>query len=279
MTILETRNLSFWYEKDSPVIRGINIKVEKGSFVGLLGANGCGKTTLIQHLNGLLTPRGGEVLFNGVNLKKLKDKEIFSNIGLVFQNPDDQLIAFTVYEDIAYGVKNLGITGVELEERVQDALRLLDILDIKDREVHKLSFGQKKRTAIAGILAMKPRVLMLDEPTAGLDPMTASRLMKSLKNIGETEGITIIAATHEVDFVPVYCDYVYVMHEGSISLEGVPESVFMKRDILRSCSLRIPRVSHLFEILNEKDNIRIDSPVVTISGARRAIKKHFKLAK
>ncbi|MCX7923589.1 MAG: ATP-binding cassette domain-containing protein [Clostridia bacterium] len=271
MSILEVRNLSFYYEKDKQILKNIYMKIERGSFIALLGANGCGKTTLVQQLNGLLKPTGGEVLLKGTNLEKLSDKQIFSKIGLVFQNPDDQLFAFTVYEDVAYGAINLGIKGDELKDRVESALRLLNIYDLKDREIHKLSFGQKKRVAIAGILAMKPEILVLDEPTAGLDPMTTSNLMKTLKNIQKDEGVTIIISTHEVDIVPVNCDYVYVLNKGQVAVQGTPLQVFKSKSVLRESNLRLPRIGHLMEILKEKDKIDIDSSAMTISGARRVI--------
>lgn len=272
MTLLETRNLCFSYEKGKEILKNIDVKIEKGSFVALLGANGCGKTTLIQQLDGLLKPTAGQVLLNGVDLKGLDDRQIFSNIGLVFQNPDDQLFSFTVYEDVAYGVINLGIKGEELKERVEEALRLLDIYDLKDREIHKLSYGQKKRVAIAGVLAMKPQIVILDEPTAGLDPMASSNLMKTLKDMQLKNGITLIIATHEVDIVPVNCDYIYIINNGAILLGGAPEYVFKNKKVLRESNLRLPRIGHLMEILSEKDKIDIDASATTISGARKAIK-------
>jgi cobalt/nickel transport system ATP-binding protein len=273
MSIIEIKNVFFSYEKGKEILKNINIKIEKGSFIGLLGSNGCGKTTLIQIFNGLLHPDKGQVLLNGIDIKKLKDREIFSEVGLVFQNPDDQLFSFTVYEDVAYGVVNLGIKGDELKKRVEDALKLMDIYELKNNEIHKLSFGQKKRVAIAGVLAMKPQVIALDEPTAGLDPMTSVSLMKSLKRIQENEQVTIIIATHEVDIVPLNCNYVYVLNQGRVLLEGMPEEVFENKKVLRECNLRLPRIGHLIEILNEKDNLPITASTMTISGARKAIKE------
>jgi cobalt/nickel transport system ATP-binding protein len=284
MPILKTRGLYFSYEKEQIreneqyILKNINIEIQRGSFVALLGANGCGKTTLIHQLSGLIKPGKGQVLLDGDDIGKLKDKQIFSKLGVVFQNPDDQLFSFTVFEDVAYGVVNLGIKGIELNKRVDDALRLLDIFDLKDREIHKLSYGQKKRVAIAGVLAMRPEVLILDEPTAGLDPMTSSALVKSLKRLQTKNGITIIIATHEVDIVPVICDYLYVMNKGKILLEGAPEQVFKNKSILRESNLRLPRIGHLMEILSDKDGLKLDSYPMTISGARRAIKDILKNA-
>jgi cobalt/nickel transport system ATP-binding protein len=272
MVILETRGLGFAYEQGKEILKEVNIKIEKGSFIALLGANGCGKTTLVQQLNGIMKPTSGQVLLNGVELKSLKDALVYSNIGLVFQNPDDQLFSYTVSEDVAYGVINLGIKGEELKNRVDWALKLLDISELKDREIHKLSFGQKKRVAIAGVLAMKPGILILDEPTAGLDPMTVSNLMMTLKSIQRDEGVTIIISTHEVDIVPVNCDYVYVMNGGRVTLEGEPEQVFKNKTALRESNLRLPRLGHLMEILKEKDELDIDTSAMTISKVRKAIK-------
>jgi cobalt/nickel transport system ATP-binding protein len=190
---------------------------------------------------------------------------------MVFQNPDDQLFALTVFEDVAYGVGNLGIMGKELEHRVDEALQVLNISDLKHREIHKLSFGQKKRAAIAGVLAMKPEILMLDEPTAGLDPLAASNLMTLLKQIQQEEQMTIIMTTHEVDLVPVYCDQVYVLHEGRIVLDGTPEVVFTRKEVLRKSSLRLPRIGHLVEVLLEKDHIELGTGIMTISAFRKAL--------
>lgn len=271
MRILETEALSFSYEKGREILREVTIQVEKGSFTALLGANGCGKTTLLQHLNGLLKPTDGQVLLKGKKLAKLTDREIFSTVGLVFQNPDDQLFALTVFEDAAYGVINLGLGERELEQRVDEALRLLGIEDLKHHEVHKLSFGQKKRAAIAGVLAMKPEVLLLDEPTAGLDPLAASNLMNLLKRIQEEEQLTIVMTTHEVDLVPVYCDQVYVLNGGRVVLGGSPEAVFEQKTVLRESSLRLPRIGHLVEVLLEKDHIRLGDGIMTISAFRKAV--------
>jgi cobalt/nickel transport system ATP-binding protein len=271
MRVLETEHLNFSYEKGQKILSDIHIKIERGSFSALLGANGCGKTTLLQHLNGLLKPTGGQVLLKGKKLGELPDREIFSTVGMVFQNPDDQLFALTVFEDVAYGVGNLGIMGKELEHRVDEALQVLNISDLKHREIHKLSFGQKKRAAIAGVLAMKPEILMLDEPTAGLDPLAASNLMTLLKQIQQEEQMTIIMTTHEVDLVPVYCDQVYVLHEGRIVLNGTPEDVFTRKEVLRKSSLRLPRIGHLVEVLLEKDHIELGTGIMTISAFRKAL--------
>lgn len=272
MPILETKNLCFEYEKGRPILENINVSIEEGSFTALLGANGCGKTTLAQHFNSLYKPASGKVLLKGEDICKMKPEQIFSTIGLVFQNPDDQLFSYTVREDVSYGVSNLGIKGNELNERIEASLKLLDIEELKNREIHKLSFGQKKRVAIAGILAMKPQILVMDEPTAGLDPMTTSSLMKTLKEIQAKEGLTVVIATHEVDIVPVNCDKVYVLNKGKVILQGTPDEVFVNKKLLRESNLRLPRIGHLMEILHDRDGLDIDKSVMTISKARKAIK-------
>ncbi|MCX7746396.1 MAG: ATP-binding cassette domain-containing protein [Clostridia bacterium] len=276
MTLLELKNISFTYDKGKEILKNIHIQIEKGSFTGILGANGSGKTTLIQLLNGLLKPVEGQVLLEGRDIKKLKDKEVFSKIGLVFQNPEDQLFSYTVYEDVAYGLKNLGLKGEKLKNKVLDALSLLEISDLEEREIHKLSFGQKKRAAIAGVLAMDPAILILDEPTAGLDPITASHLIKILKRLQLEKEMTIILSTHEVDFIPYNCDQVLVLSEGRVRVEGTPEFVFSKKEVLRESNLRLPRIGHLMEILKEKDGIEVDPTAMSISKARKTIKNIIK---
>lgn len=271
MNYIETKEMHFFYEKNVEVLKNINIKIEKGTFTALLGANGCGKSTLMQLLTGLLKPTRGNIFLNGQDMKKLSDDKIFSNIGIVFQNPDDQLFSFTVSEDVAYGVDNLGIKGEEQKKRVMEALRLVGIEDLKDKEIHKLSYGQKKRVAIAGVLAMQPDLLILDEPTAGLDPMTSSNLITLLEDMQKNKGFTVLISTHEVDIVPVCCDRVFVMNKGEIVLEGSPEKVFDCKEILRESNLRLPRIGHLMEILREKDNLPLEPYKMTISGARKAI--------
>jgi cobalt transport protein ATP-binding subunit len=269
MTILETKNLGFSYESNHQVLDRIDIELKEKTFNGILGANGSGKTTLLHQLCGLLKPTKGHVMLKGTELRNLKDTQIFKTIGILFQNPDNQLFCLTVSEDVAYGVANLGIKGAELQQRVAAALELVDITALKDREIYKLSFGQKKRVALAGVLAMQPEVLLLDEPTAGLEPMAASNLIKLLMHLQQHNNITVVMSTHEVDWVPLCCDNVYVMEEGRIVLQGKPGLVFSNKELLRQCGLRLPRIGHLMEILKAKDDVPVDTTAMTIAAARK----------
>ncbi|HID47612.1 MAG TPA: ATP-binding cassette domain-containing protein [Methanococcaceae archaeon] len=239
-------------------LKGVNFKARRGEMVALLGPNGAGKSTLFLHFNGILRPHRGEILIKGKPIKYDSKSllEVRKTVGIVFQNADDQLFAPTVMEDVAFGPLNLGCSEEEVKKRVKEALRAVGMEGYEDKPPHYLSGGEKKRVAIAGILAMKPEVMVLDEPTAGLDPMGASRIMKLLYRLNR-EGMTIIISTHDVDLVPVYADRVYVMDKGRIITEGTPREVFSKVDLIRGANLRLPRVAHLVEILNKKDNIPI----------------------
>lgn len=253
MYIVETKDLYFRYPDGTAVLKGINFKVKKGEMVSLLGPNGAGKSTLFLHFNGILRPTKGEVLIKGKPIKYDKKSlvEVRKTVGLVFQNPDDQIFAPTVKEDVAFGPLNLGLPKEEVEKRVKEALKAVGMEGFENKPPHHLSGGQKKRVAIAGILAMQPEVIVLDEPTAGLDPVGASKIMKLLYDLNK-KGMTIIISTHDVDLVPVYADKVYVMYDGKILKEGTPKEVFSDVETIRKANLRLPRVAHLIEILNKR---------------------------
>lgn len=271
MIILEARALTFAYPGRENVLRGIDFTVKKGEFLALLGANGCGKTTLFQHFNGLLKPSAGTVLLRGKSLNEWGNEEIFRRVGLVFQDPNDQLFAATVYDDVSYGPTNLRLSPVEITRRVQKALENVGMWEYRKRSLHELSYGQKKRVAIAGILAMQPEIMILDEPTAGLDPRTAAALMKLLKSLQKEQGLTIILATHEVDIVPIFCDRVYVMQNGAIIREGTPSEVFADPERIRQAFLRLPRVAHLIELLKRDGVLNIDNLPLTIGEAKHCL--------
>ncbi len=276
MYMVETRNLYYVYPDGTEVLKGINFKVKKGEMVSILGPNGVGKSTLFLHFNGILKPTKGEVLIKGKPIRYDKKglMEVRKTVGLVFQNPDDQIFAPTVKEDVAFGPLNLGLPKDEVERRVKEALKAVGMEGFENKPPHHLSGGQKKRVAIAGILAMKPEVIVLDEPTAGLDPVGASQIMKLLYDLNK-KGMTIIISTHDVDLVPVYADKVYVMYDGKILKEGTPKEVFSDVETIRKANLRLPRVAHLIEILNKKDNIPIEWGF-TIGEVRRNIVNYLK---
>ncbi len=273
--ILKTENLEYCYPDGTMALNGINFEVNKGEMVALLGPNGAGKSTLFLHFNGILRPTKGRVLLKGEPLK-YDSKSLLNvrkTVGIVFQNSDDQLFAPTVKQDVAFGPLNLGLSDEEVEKRVSEALKLVGMEDYANKPPHHLSGGQKKRVAIAGILAMEPEIMVLDEPTAGLDPLGASQIMKLLYDLNK-KGMTIIISTHDVDLVPVYANRVYVINKGKIIKDGTPKDVFSDVETVRSANLRLPRLAHLIEILNVEDNIPIEVGY-TIGEVRKNLKEFF----
>lgn len=271
--ILETKNLTYSYSSSKLALDHMDLQFEEGKIISVLGANGAGKSTLFLNLNGTLQPDEGEVLYNGepISYKKKDLYKLRSEVGIVFQNPDDQLFSASVFEDVSFGAVNLGLSDDEVRKRVDTVLGQLGIEDIKDRPTHSLSFGQKKKAALAGVLVMQPKVIILDEPTAGLDPIGVSELMHLLRRICKEQNITIIISTHDIDVVPVYSDCVYLIDKGKVIDKGTPNEIFSKPELLRANRLRLPRISHLLEILNKEDKLDVDFSVATISGARQEI--------
>jgi cobalt/nickel transport system ATP-binding protein len=246
--------------------------------VSLLGENGAGKSTLFLHFNGILEPDEGEIFIDGEKLKHDKKSliKVRQKVGIVFQNPDDQLFAPTVEEDVAFGPLNIGLSQEETQERVTDSLKKVGMEGHEKKAPHHLSGGQKKRVAIAGILAMQPEIMVLDEPTSGLDPKGASDILKLLFKLNK-EGITILISTHDVDAVPLYSERIFVINKGEIIKEGSPEEVFKDIELIRSSNLRLPRITHLFEILDKEDNLDdLSDYPLTISQARKFINEHIK---
>lgn len=274
--IIDIKGLTFFYEEGKPVLNGVDIAVKRGGITAILGGNGAGKSTLFLNINGVLKPCGGSVSVDGKVIdysNKDEVKALRRKIGIVFQDPNDQLFAATVKKDVAFGPLNLGLSKEEADIRAQDALEKTGISHLADSPVHALSFGQKKRAAIAGVLAMRSEVIILDEPTAGLDPSGVSEIFHLLTDIKESRGVTVIIATHDIDLVPLYCDYAYVMDKGEVVTKGSPEEIFANANLLRKHFLRLPRISHLMEILGKFDNLGTDSGISTISAARKAVKK------
>ncbi|MBA1334334.1 MAG: Cobalt ECF transporter, ATPase component of energizing module CbiO [Firmicutes bacterium] len=273
-TILEVKDLHYIYADGTHALKGINLKIPRGKTTAVLGGNGAGKSTLFMNFNGILKPTSGQVIFDGkaVDYSHKGLKELRRAVGLVFQDPDSQLFSASVYQDVSFGPMNLRLPEQEVRRRVELGLERTGILDLKDKPTHCLSFGQKKRAAIAGVLAMEPEVLVLDEPTGGLDPMGVSGVMKLLKETQEQLGISVVMSTHDIDIVPLYCDYVYVMDRGNVCIEGTPKQVFSQPDALRRVHLRLPRVAHLMEILQREDAFDFCDTAATISQARKALK-------
>ncbi len=270
---IEVRELCYAYADGTQALDHISFRAEKGKVTGILGGNGAGKSTLFLNLNGVLTPAEGQVFLDGLPVKYDRKGllEARRKVGIVFQDPDDQLFSADVYRDISFGGVNLGLPEAEVRSRVERAMACTGVSALRDKPTHALSFGQKKRVAIAGILVMEPSVMILDEPTAGLDPQGVSDIMHLLMKLKIELGMTIIIATHEMDMVPLYCDYAYVLSEGKIALEGTTQELFSKPQAMREHHLRLPRIAHLMEILQEKDGLQVDAGAATISAARREI--------
>lgn len=271
MITLKVEGLRYKYPDGTKALNGVNIDVIKGEFLAILGANGSGKTTLLKHLNGLLKPTFGSIILDGKRLSELKPSEVFRKVGMVFQDPNDQLLAPTVEEDVAFGPANLNLKYEEIMNRVMNTLELVEMKKYAKKTINSLSYGQRKRTCIAGILAMEPEVLVLDEPTSGLDPGGVKSVMKLLKDLNRKRGITIIIATNSVDLVPVYTTRVVIMDKGKIIKEGTPESVFTDSRMLEDVKLELPQIAQLMEVLRNKDKFPINELPLTIEEARREL--------
>ncbi len=242
--IIKIENVSFEYKKDGgenskKALRNINLQIEKGSFTAILGKNGSGKSTLAKNLNGLLLPTEGRVLVNGYDTSD--DEHIWDvrqSAGMVFQNPDNQLVSAIVEDDVAFGPENLGIDPLEIRKRVDKALADVNMGPYRGKSPHLLSGGQKQRIAIAGVVAMKPKCIIFDEPTAMLDPKGRSEIMRIIKELNE-EGITVVLITHFMEEA-VHADRVIIMNEGEVFLDGSPEEVFSRGEQVRSVNLDVP---------------------------------------
>lgn len=255
--MLEAKNITFSYDDGTEALNNVNLKVDKGDIVALLGKNGAGKSTLFLHFNGILRPDNGEIIIDGEKLKYDKKSLIKfrQKVGLVFQNPDDQIFAPSVEEDVAFGPLNLKLPMEEVQKRVHEALERVGMVGFEKKAPHHLSGGQKKRVAIAGILAMKPEIMVFDEPTAGLDPKGASKIINLLKELNE-QGITIIISTHDVDLVPQYANRVYVLHEGEIIGDGTARDIFSNKELIDKANLDLPIIANFFKkIESESDDI------------------------
>lgn len=264
---------SFKYPDKTVALSDIRLTIKGGEFTGMLGSNGSGKTTLLKVMDGLYKDYDGKVALDGKDIKKLSPREIYRKMGLVFQNPDEQLFAATVFEDVAFGPLNMGFSEKEASQRVIDALQDVDMEKFSRKSIHNLSFGQKKRICIAGLLAMGHEILLMDEPTAGLDPMGEYKMMKLLTVLNRKKGVTIVMATHSVDLVPVFLDSLYILSRGRIVRGGSPEDVFTAPAEMEQVKLRLPHIAEMIYKLKHEDKIGFGKIPLTVGEARREILK------
>lgn len=262
---LEIEGLSYRYADGTLALDQVNLKVPKGSRTALLGPNGAGKTTLLYHLNGLFLPQRGRVVVMGQEVNRASQRRIKSRVGLVFQDPDDQLFGPSVWDDVAFGPANLGLDREEVEQRVSFALEALGISELAARPPHRLSLGQKKRVAIAGVLAMDPDILVLDEPTAFLDPAGQEELLQVLEGL-HRQGRTLVMATHDVDLAAEWAQEVIVLVEGRVIAWG-PVRLLTDEDLVYRARLRLPSASRLFLRLRERGQYEGDLPLTLEEAA------------
>ncbi|MGN0579738.1 MAG: energy-coupling factor transporter ATPase [Ruminococcus sp.] len=281
--IIITENLFFRYENagtenDEPqsgyVLKNVNIRIHEGEFVAVLGHNGSGKSTLAKHLNGILVPTSGKVIVDGIDTSD--DSRLFElrqRAGMVFQNPDNQIVSSIVEEDVAFALENLGVPYEEMRKRVDDALKAVNMYDYRMHSPNQLSGGQKQRVAIAGIIAMRPKCIILDEPTAMLDPQGRREVMATIRRMNREFGITIILITHYMDEA-AQCDRIIVMDKGTTVLDGEPRKVFSHVENLKAIGLDVPQVTELAWELR-KAGFDVPPEIITEEECAAAIEKLF----
>ena len=262
--ILETKDLHFRYDDEegpSPVVLdGVDLQIEEGTFVAVLGHNGSGKSTLAKHMNAILLPSGGKVYVDGMDTAdEAKLLDIRRTVGMVFQNPDNQIVANVVEEDVAFAPENLGVEPSEIRRRVDDALKAVGMYQYREHAPHLLSGGQKQRVAIAGVIAMQPRCIVLDEPTAMLDPIGRAEVLKTIKELNRTSGVTVVLITHHMDEA-AQADRLVVMAKGKVISDGTPKEVFSQVERLREVGLTVPQTTQLlWELRQAGLNVPLDA--------------------
>lgn len=283
MSLIEIKNLTHIYSEGLPfekkAIDDINIKIEENEFIGLIGHTGSGKSTFIQHLNGLLKPSSGEIIVDGMKVDKSSSNltELRKKIGLVFQYPEYQLFEETIERDIAFGPGNLDLSEEEVLRRVKSSMDSvgLDYETYKDKSPFELSGGLKRRVAIAGVLAMEPKVLILDEPTAGLDPRGRDEILSEIKSIHEKRKITVILVSHSMEDVAKIAERIIVMDKGKVFLDSNPREIFRNEDKLLSVGLGIPQITSLMRTLKKK-GLDINEDSITVEEAKESLIKYLR---
>lgn len=280
--LIEARGIYYTYMAGSPfevnALKNISLQINRGEFIGIIGETGSGKSTLIQHFNGLLKPTAGEVYYNGSNIwdEEIDLRKLRSRLALLFQYPEHQLFEETVFKDVAFGPKSIGMEGEQLEERVHDALMLvgIDFERYGQRSPFSLSDGEKRKVAMAGVLAMQPEVLILDEPAAGMDPLGKRRFIELLQQLHYERGITVILVTHDMEEVSSLAEKIFVISNGELVLQGKPAEVFSQFEKLREVGLDIPPLAALmYELNNCGKDVRTD--VFTVEEVGKEILKLY----
>lgn len=275
-SVIEIKNLHFTYTgDDTESLKGVDLEIERGSFVAILGHNGSGKSTLAKHLNAILLPTEGQVLINGIDTTD-EDRllDIRRTVGMVFQNPDNQIVANVVEDDVAFAPENLGVPPEEIRERVDNALKQVDMYEFRMHAPHLLSGGQKQRVAIAGVIAMQPEVIVLDEPTAMLDPKGRREVIDTVTKLCRENGITVVLITHHMSEC-INADRLIVMSNGNVVADGKPEAVFSQVELMRSEGLTVPATTDILYELNNR-GMKLNLAALSISECAKEIAKEFK---
>nr|WP_269843992.1 energy-coupling factor transporter ATPase [Tissierella creatinophila] len=283
MMIIKIDNLNYVYNANTPfekkALDNINLEVEKGEFIGLIGHTGSGKSTLVQHLNGLIRVQSGSLYIDGFDIskKETKLKKIRQKVGLVFQYPEYQLFEETIYKDIAFGPRNLGLNEDEIKARVIEAMDIvgLDYETLKERSPFELSGGQKRRVAIAGVVAMKPKVLVLDEPTAGLDPNGRDEILAEVFDLFKKGGITVVLVSHNMEDIAKIVSRILVMDKGKIVMDGLPRDIFKRRQELEDIGLGIPQITKFMQEYKARGH-DINSDILTVEEAKEELIRYLR---
>ena len=273
---LETKNLSYTYHDGTQALKNVNIKIRKGEKIAIMGPNGAGKSTLFSHFNGLNEPTSGHVEIDGEKIIFERDEliKVRQKVGIVFQDPNDQLFAPTVKEDVAFGPMNLGLDYDEVEKRIRESLEMVGMSGFEEKTPHHLSGGQQKRVAIAGIIAMRPDIMILDEPTAGLDPEGVEKVLDILNNLNK-EGISIVISSHDIEMVNQFADKIFVLHDGEIIAEGDKHQIFSDKELLKKAHLKAPVTTEILYKLKE-NGLNVDTEKISIAETVEEILKATK---
>lgn len=281
MSVIRTENLTYTYSQGTPfektAVKDVNIEIEEGELVGIIGHTGSGKSTLIQHLNGLIKPTSGKIFIDGVDIhdKDVKLRDVRFKVGLVFQYSEYQIFEETVYKDIAFGPTNMGLDKDDIDKRVRETAKLVGIDDsLLNKSPFELSGGQKRRVAIAGVMAMRPKVLILDEPTAGLDPRGREMILGQIKHYHEETGSTVLLVSHSMEDVARFAQKILVMNKGEVFCYDTPPAVFARADEIAAIGLSVPQITKVFSMLRSR-GIDIRGDVYTIEFAMKTINEYL----